>query len=275
MNLRFRLDTPINPELDREHQQLGPAAEAASESFIVEVQPTAAVNLDDLLRIGKWSPFDRESRSFADVWLLFHTLHVSPNERETLSSNPTGPASVALEVEFDDSVRATVLDVFPKTEFVNVAHGKIACSIRLSTNGAGIHSGQIDDNKQDPVYETAAKTQADIEACAELRFQILTSKIISVGVHASKSEWYLYEREQPLFGEHTLAHTVWVPPGTQNISYICRVRAAAGGWRKWFSSPRKPAWGRVQCDLATTLEVPVLDYLLARGIIIKAIDRTE
>jgi hypothetical protein len=234
-----------------------PPVRSAQDELVIEAPVAVAVSLEALLQLKGRKTHALSSREVAEAWLVFYTMHVRPADGR-LERKPHGPASIAFEVEFDDSIGAKVLEVFPRTEHAEVANGKISFSARLNAGG-GVA----------PPVGPSAEAQAVKGAGVELRLPLLTPKVISVGTLTGGSSWYLYRREQPLFGNHVLAHTVLVPRGTRELSYEYRVRVAS--MRFFNPTPFVLEWRRAACELDAEKSLAIIEFLRSGGVVVEAI----
>lgn len=150
-----------------------------------------------------------------DFCLLFQTVSVSPSEGiDKLST-------LGCKMRFTNNSPITVLEVMPKTEFIERASGKL--SVTLDGNATvGLSVPNVKTELiNDVTLATGAKLEAGIDADFRfnLSFSVLTPKVIALGSGDNQSEWVFYRMDQPLVGTHQLVSLLLVRRPTTKLNY--------------------------------------------------------
>jgi len=135
-----------------------------------------------------------------DFCLLFQTISVLPSEGiDKLST-------FGCKMRFVEEAPVTVLEVMPRTEFIELASGKL----HVSLDGSGTLGLAVPDMEAKIINDVSVHTGAKLEAVAgaefkfNLSFSVLTPKVISLGSGDNLSEWVFYRKDKPLVGTHQL-----------------------------------------------------------------------
>jgi hypothetical protein len=225
----FNLNELINPILVIEEPHFGPGPSLTLRRVRLQLAPSFALSVRAFLQRNNQSTFLSDALRVCDVWIVFHTVNVSPDGKTS------GPEMIGVEVEFDESARVVVQDTFPRSEFIHLARGRAEFRGGIGFNGEA--------------YGAEASVGASL--LAELAFELQTPKVVASGRFSNRAEWMFYKHERPLLGDFVLATSILVPKGTSDVPFLCRLRAAVPSVIPGLAAPFVPTkWERRICTLS-------------------------
>lgn len=207
-------------------------------------QKPYAVNLTDLFLQNKDDNFKKYA-IFEDfnICILFQTVNVLN------AGGVHNLVKLGYRTRFTNQSPVTVLEVLPKTEFIEIASGRLSASFDV-TGTLGI-SFQ-DNNRQTANIPVNSGASMNMEVGADfkcnIRFNVVTPKIIAVGSGDNTSEWIFHKHDKPLIGTHQVAQLLLVRKVIKKLKFDFNVYATVS----FFGYPTKyknDSWYELESEI--------------------------
>ncbi len=160
------------------------------------------------------------------------------------------------KVRFDEYDPITIIDVLPKSKFVERVAGKLNIVADLKANGQFSlpESGQAISEKPIPVdYGAEGKLGVDANVVARFNFGVVTPVITAIGEEDVIGQWQFTREDKPMVGMQKMIMTILTPPDEEmegeEITFEGMVTASIK--RSLFHLPdkRKSEWVSLSCTL--------------------------
>lgn len=175
-----------------------------------------AINLTSLFLSGQTRDYSQYAifKEY-DFCLLFQTISVM--DLEGIGNLST----LGCKIRFLNEAPITVMEVMPKTEFLEIAKGRI----NVSLDASGSISMAMPSMTAKVINDVGAVTGARLEMAANadfkfnLSFNVLTPKIVAIGGGDNQSEWVFYKQDKPLTGTHQLVQLLMIRKKTRQLKF--------------------------------------------------------
>lgn len=214
-------------------KHLGDAPDIEDENIRIRVGTRPIVRDLGALYQGTGRPVPAEMQDLFTgyrVLLLNHSMSVLREQgRKNISS-------IGFEVSFPESPRITIIDLFPRTTFVQnvgatldssfVAEAGIGVNGRLSTPPLVTELlSQIDDMSMDAKLNCKLQLSNKAGFVAKFSYAVLSPLVQAIGVGDTHGQWIIDKKSRPLLGDLIFSQTILAPKNSSGIKF--KVRASA------------------------------------------------
>jgi hypothetical protein len=178
--------------------------------------------------------------------LLFQTMSVLD------SGGLKSLSKLGYRMRFINKSPVTVVEVLPRTEFIEIASGKV--SVTFDAQGSISSSAKIPETKMNLIPEIGTSAGAKLVLATDnsfkfnLSFSVLTPQVIAIGSGDNYSEWIFHKNDKPLLGTHQMVQLILIRKSVKILKFESNVY----GTVSLFGLPTKYA-----NDIWVPLEIPI------------------
>jgi len=178
-------------------------------------------------KLGKEIPKEYTMYVSYDIWIVTMVVGIL---KEGGWKNVT---QLGCQIEYPETPKVTILEMLPQTEFIQKASGMIYSNSSISLNGsAAVDDSVLGESQLSELASGSFKldTANEVSLAANLKYSVLTTKVITTGVGDNCGEWLFKKHDKPLLGDQHFTHTLLVPSEVQSLKLKARLYANVGGF---------------------------------------------
>ncbi len=244
LSLNDAVDKYLMTSLDKSDLGTEPEIEDGNIRIFLGSRPIVFNLLDLYLKQKKEVPAEYNIFDQYDVWIVTYAVSVIK------SGGWKKIQQIGLEIAYpdgQDDPKIIIINNMPVTYFKKLATGNFQFSAGLKLDGHV--DAKIDEIKIQEYLNLGFGGRLGVsneeKIGFDITFNLLTTKIISIGVGDTHGEWVLHRDETPLLGDQLFSQTVLTPKGIEHLGVKARVNTVISGALGNFPVKMKGHWNEL------------------------------
>jgi hypothetical protein len=241
LNYKNAVDRYLLVPLEKSDLGSEPDFERGSIRVFLGSQPLCFNLVDIYLKENRKVPKKLKIFDQYDIWLVTYSVSIIK------TGSWKKLHQIGLEVNYpcsEDDPRVIIVSNMPETYFKKMANGRVLFNAGLQLNGQ--MGTKVEDLKLSKYFSLGFGGQLSLTDEANISFDIsfnlLSPKVISIGIGDHHGEWVMQKDDIPLVGDQLFSQTLLTPKGILKLPVKARVSGVITGPMGSFPVKMKSEW---------------------------------